>query len=167
MIASPALMDTRLDRFTRAQEEPIAGFAAALAELRAGRKRGHWIWYVFPQLAGLGSSTQSQFYGLDGIDEATDYLKHPILGPRLLEAATAVAGQIRKGVALTTLMGSSIDVMKLVSSLTLFDAAATRLFAREGLDVYGSLAKVADEVLMAAFVEGYPRCQQTIGKLRQ
>ena len=161
------MINARLDRFTRAQEEPSAGFADALAELRAGRKRGHWIWYVFPQLAGLGSSSQSQFYGLDGINEAADYLKHPILGPRLLEAATAVAGQVRKGLALTTLMGSSIDVMKLVSSLTLFEAAATRLSEREGPDAYGSLVTIADEVLMAAFTEGYPRCQQTLGKLRQ
>src|SRR5262245_36968114 len=104
-------MNGSLDRFRRAQDESPAGLAAALAELRAGRKRSHWIWYVFPQLSGLGSSAQSQIYGLANLDEAVDYLDHPVLGPRLLEATTAVVAQIRTGVSLLTLMGSTIDLM--------------------------------------------------------
>ena len=84
------------------------------------------------------------------------YLQHPVLGPRLLEATTVVAEQVRKGVPLQTLMGSSIDVLKLVSSLTLFEAAAARLYETDGLESYGALATLADEVLMAAFAEGHP-----------
>ena len=159
-------MNAALDRFLRAQADPHAGFATALAELRSGRKRSHWIWYVFPQLAGLGSSSQSQLYGLAGIDEAVEYLQHPVLGPRVLEATTAVVEQIRKGVPLQTLMGSTIDLMKLVSSLTLFEAAAGRLYERDGVDAHGALVPLADEVLMAAFAEGHPRCQTTLARLR-
>jgi uncharacterized protein (DUF1810 family) len=156
-----------VDRFVRAQADPHAGFEAALAELRSGRKRGHWIWYVFPQLGGLGSSSQSQVYGLEGIDEAVEYLQHPVLGQRLLDATRAVVEQIRLGVPLQTLMGSPIDLMKLVSSLTLFEEAAARLYERDGLDAHGALVPLADEVLMAAFAEGHPRCQLTLARLRE
>src|SRR5262245_7606613 len=145
--------------FRQAQEDSYAGFQAALQELRAGRKRGHWIWYIFPQLAGLGSSSQSRRFGLQGLDEAVAYLRDPVLGPRLMEATAAVVEQVRKGVALQTLMGSSIDVLKLVSSLTLFEAAAVRLDERDGLEPSGTLATLADEVLTTALAEGYPRCQ--------
>jgi len=62
-------MEPRLQRFKDAQDQPMAGFESALAEIRAGGKRSHWIWYVFPQLAGMGHSAMSQTYGLDGIDE--------------------------------------------------------------------------------------------------
>jgi uncharacterized protein (DUF1810 family) len=156
-----------IERFVTAQADPVAGFDAALAELRSGRKRGHWIWYVFPQLAGLGSSAQSRFYGLAEIGEAVEYLKHPLLGARLTEATTAVVEQIRKGVALSTLMGSPIDLMKLVSSLTLFESAAARVYEREGSEAHGTFTALADEVLMAAFAEGHPRCQRTLASLRR
>src|SRR5262245_3294071 len=159
-------MTFMLDRFLRAQDDPRAGFETALSELRSGRKRGHWIWYVFPQLGGLGSSSQSQLFGLAGIDEAVEYLQHRVLGPRLYDATAAVVEQIRKGVPLSTLMGSSIDLMKLVSSLTLFEAAAARLYERDGVEAHGAFAPLADEVLMAAFAEGYPRCQTTLARLR-
>ena len=156
-----------LDRFVRAQADPHAGFDAALAELRSGRKRGHWIWYVFPQLAGLGSSRQSQRYGLAGIEEAVEYLQHPVLGSRLVDATSAVVEAIRKGVPLQMLMGSTIDLMKLVSSLTLFEAVAARLYERDGIEAHGSLVPLADDVLMAAFAEGHPRCQLTLARLRE
>ena len=156
-----------LSDFRQAQNDPIAGFGTALDELRSGQKRGHWIWYIFPQLAGLGSSSQSRRYGLEGLDEAVAYLQDPVLGPRLLEATTAVAEQIGRGAALQTLMGSSIDVLKLVSSLTLFEAAATRLHEREGLESHRTLAGIAGDVLMAASAEGYPRCQATLASLRR
>jgi uncharacterized protein (DUF1810 family) len=158
-------MATALDRFRGAQDVPDSGFAAAIAELRAGQKRGHWIWYVFPQIRGLGSSSPSQFFGLDGVEEATRYLQDPVLGPRLLEAATVVAEQIRRGVPLETLMGSSIDVLKLVSSLTLFEAAGSRLAEPKDPESRAIVA-VADEVLTAALAEGYPRCQKTLTRLR-
>ena len=69
-----------LQRFVTAQE-PV--FETVLAELRAGRKRTHWMWFVFPQLAGLGRSSTARFYGINSIDEACAYLAHPLLGPRL------------------------------------------------------------------------------------
>jgi uncharacterized protein (DUF1810 family) len=158
-------MATAVDRFRRAQDDPDSGFAAAIAELRAGRKRGHWIWYVFPQLRGLGSSGQSEFYGVDGLDEATGYLEDAVLGPRLLEAATVVAGQNRKGIPFERLMGSSIDVLKLVSSLTLFEAAGSRLAQQKDLESARAIVAVADEVLTAAAVEGYRRCSRTLASL--
>jgi uncharacterized protein (DUF1810 family) len=159
-------MNTALDRFLCAQDDPHAGFVTALAELRSGQKRSHWIWYVFPQLAGLGSSSHARFYGIAGVDEAIEYLQHPVLGPRLIDATTAVVEQIRKGVPLQTLMGSTMDVMKLVSSLTLFEAAASRLYERDDVDAHGAFVPLADEVLMAAFAEGHPRCQTTLARLR-
>jgi hypothetical protein len=83
-----------LARFHRAQAQPSSGYDTALAELRAGRKDSHWIWYVFPQLAGLGSSSQSRAFGLAGLDEAVEYLRDPMLGPHLIEATTVVADHI-------------------------------------------------------------------------
>ena len=76
-----------LRRFVEAHE---GVYAQALSELKAGRKRTHWMWYIFPQLAGLGSSSTAQFYAISGLDEAKGYLAHPILGPRLRECAQAV-----------------------------------------------------------------------------
>ena len=81
--------DAGLQRFVDAQGGGT--HEGALAELRAGRKRGHWIWYVLPQLAGLGSSPTSQHYGVRGLAEARAYLAHPVLGPRLRECAAALA----------------------------------------------------------------------------
>jgi uncharacterized protein (DUF1810 family) len=73
------MTSSRLQRFKDAQDRPPSGFDAALAEMRAGAKRSHWIWYVFPQLAGLGSSAASLTYGLDGRAEAEEYLRDPVL----------------------------------------------------------------------------------------
>ena len=107
-----------LDRFIKAQEETYAG---ALAELKAGRKTGHWIWWVFPQLKGLGTSHNSTFYGLDDEAEARAYLEHPVLGARYQECLEVVRGYLCQGrVAALTLMGSEVDVLKLRSSLDLF-----------------------------------------------
>ncbi len=72
-----------LDRFRKAHDASRAGFAVALRELHEGRKTSHWIWYVFPQLAGLGQSPTAVHYGLAGPDEAADYLRDPVLGERL------------------------------------------------------------------------------------
>jgi uncharacterized protein (DUF1810 family) len=77
-----------LQRFRDAQAKPHAGFAAALRELQAGRKTGHWIWYIFPQLAGLGQSPTAVYYGLAGAQEAADYLRDPVLGERLARLLT-------------------------------------------------------------------------------
>jgi uncharacterized protein (DUF1810 family) len=157
----------RLDRFKEAQDRPDAGFASALAEMQAGRKQGHWIWYVFPQLSGLGASSLSQRYGIDGLAEAAAYLRDPVLCARLLTITTTVAERMKrgKGATLETLMGTSIDVRKLVSSLTLFGSVATTLHASTGLAAHESLARVAEEVLAVAAAEGYPRCPYTLARL--
>ena len=157
-----------LERFKEAQDQRVSGFDSALSEIRAGGKRSHWIWYVFPQLTGMGYSAMSQKYGLEGIDEAEDYLRDPVLRSRLLTIATAVASQIdRQGSgSLERVMGSSIDVTKLVSSMTLFGDVAERLHAAESLDEYESIARVAQTILAAADAEGYPPCQFTSERLR-
>ncbi|WP_136684648.1 DUF1810 domain-containing protein [Falsirhodobacter xinxiangensis] len=105
-----------LTRFTDAQE---GVWPTALAELKAGRKETHWMWFVFPQLRGLGRSERARFYGIADLAEARAYLAHPVLGPRLSEAAAAVMAH--SGPA-DRIMGS-IDALKLRSSATLFAAA--------------------------------------------
>jgi uncharacterized protein (DUF1810 family) len=108
----------QLGRFVQAQEKTYAG---ALAELTAGRKMGHWIWWIFPQLRGLGTSHNSTFYGLADEDEALDYLQHPVLGQRYRECVAAVHRHLcQDGVRPEVLMGSDIDVLKLRISLELF-----------------------------------------------
>ncbi len=113
-----------LDRFVKAQEKT---YAAALAELRAGEKRGHWIWWVFPQMRGLGTSEYSVFYGIADEAEAMAYLSHSVLGARYRECVSVVHGHLcQGGVAPLQLMGSDVDVMKLRSSLKLFQKVAAR-----------------------------------------
>jgi len=158
---------SRLDRFVAAQADPAAGFDAALMEIRTGRKRGHWIWYVFPQASGLGTSGASQLYGIDSVAEAVAYLQHPVLGPRLITIANAVADHLERGARLETIMGSSIDARKLVSSLTLFGAVASELAKTETRDEWIELARVCDEILAAAAHQGYPPCRHTLTRLQR
>lgn len=115
----------QLQRFVDAQD---GIFEQALSEIRAGRKQSHWMWFVFPQLAGLGRSSTAQLYGIRNVDEALAYIEHPVLGPRLRQAADAVRTWAGKRSA-DDIFGS-IDAMKLRSSLTLFaQIAADELFA--------------------------------------
>jgi uncharacterized protein (DUF1810 family) len=154
-----------LDRYLDAQSQPHAGFASALAEIRTGGKQGHWIWYIFPQLAGLGRSGPSIRYAITDLPEARAYLQHPELRSRLLAITTAVAEQARQGHRLADVMGSSIDVTKLVSSLTLFAHLARQLSVAEGVDTYGNLVAAGEEVLVAAAEQGYPPCRFTLDRL--
>jgi uncharacterized protein (DUF1810 family) len=108
-----------LDRFVSAQD---AGgtYTRALAELRAGYKSGHWMWFVFPQIAGLGQSPTSRRYAIRSLPEARAYLRHPVLGPRLVEATgllAATAGRTAEQIF------GDIDATKLRSSMTLFRLA--------------------------------------------
>ncbi|RYD52639.1 MAG: DUF1810 domain-containing protein [Sphingobacteriales bacterium] len=107
-------MTYNLDRFVTAQQ---SSYAQALAEIEAGRKRTHWMWFVFPQLKGLGYSSTAQFYGLSGIAEAEAYLAHPVLGPRLVQIATAALQHPEK--TPLELFGSP-DNLKFQSCMTLF-----------------------------------------------
>jgi uncharacterized protein (DUF1810 family) len=108
-----------LERFVDAQDRG-GTYAQALAELRAGRKTSHWMWFVFPQIAGLGRSPTAQHYALDSLAEARDYLAHPVLGPRLVESAQALAELPGRDAA--EVLGST-DAMKLRSCMTLFARA--------------------------------------------
>ncbi|MFZ2407382.1 MAG: DUF1810 domain-containing protein [Methylobacter sp.] len=103
-----------LSRFISAQESI---FDNALAELRAGRKRTHWMWYIFPQIDGLGHSSTSKHYAIKSLEEARQYLNHPVLGKRLLECAEAVF--IIEGRSISEIFGYPDD-LKLKSSMTLF-----------------------------------------------
>ena len=114
------VVDFDLERFVRAQDDGRT-YEAAVAELRSGRKRGHWMWFVFPQVAGLGSSPMAQQFALSGLDEARAYLAHPVLGPRLAEAARALTG-LPGGDPVAVL--GPVDALKLRSSMTLFARAA-------------------------------------------
>lgn len=107
-----------LDRFVTAQAPVLA---AAVEELRAGRKRGHWMWFVFPQLRGLGRSSMAEFYGVASLDEARAYLAHPRLGPGLTLATGAVLAV--EGRSLNVIFGSPDDA-KFRSCMTLFSVAA-------------------------------------------
>jgi uncharacterized protein (DUF1810 family) len=111
----------RLQRFVDAQED-AAIYARALGELRAGRKQSHWIWFVFPQVAGLGSSPISQAYAIHSLAEARAYLDHPILGPRLHECTAALLAA-DPSLAAEQILGT-IDALKVRSSMTLFTRAA-------------------------------------------
>jgi uncharacterized protein (DUF1810 family) len=108
-----------LQRFVAAQDRG-GTHEAALAELRAGRKTSHWMWFVFPQVAGLGRSPTAAHYAIGSLDEARAYLEHPVLGPRLREAA-GVLMQLT-GPSARDIFGS-IDALKLRSSMTLFHRA--------------------------------------------
>ena len=158
-----------VERFRRAQESADAGYEVALAELRAGRKRGHWIWYVFPQLAGLGLSPASQHFAIADAAEAVEFLRDAELRSRLLAITAAVAERLRarQPASLSALMGSEIDARKVVSSLTLFKNVAAQLFAAEHDTEYERLVKAADEVLSTASAEGYPPCEFTFRQLRR
>jgi uncharacterized protein (DUF1810 family) len=118
-----------LQRFVDAQRDT---FGSTLAEIRAGSKRSHWMWFIFPQLRGLGHSPTAQYYGIASLDEVRAYLDHPLLGARLRACIAELlpwAGQRDP----ERIFGS-VDAMKLRSSLTLFEQAAPADRFGEGLD---------------------------------
>jgi uncharacterized protein (DUF1810 family) len=122
-----------LDRFVEAQE-PI--WDDVLAELNAGRKTSHWMWFIFPQIAGLGRSETARFYAIADAAEARAYLAHPVLGPRLQEASQALLAH--RGRSAEAILGV-IDAIKLRSAMTLFDAVAPGGVFAEVLDaLYGA-----------------------------
>ena len=111
-------MNYDLERFVTEQDRD---YETVLGELRRGRKSSHWIWFIFPQIAGLGHSAMSQHFAIGSLDEARAYLAHPVLGPRLLECADTLAG-VDTADPVAVLGG--IDAVKLRSSMTLFAHAA-------------------------------------------
>ena len=132
-----------LDRFVSAQEYD---YPVALSEIRAGRKYSHWIWYIYPQLKGLGRSYNSDFYGLASVAEAKAYLDHPVLGARLREIVQALL--LHRGKNPKEILGD-IDASKVRSSMTLFDIVSPN-------DIFG--------ILLDEFYNGH-RCHRTMGRL--
>jgi uncharacterized protein (DUF1810 family) len=137
-----------LQRFLKAQDQGGA-YEHALAELRAGRKRSHWIWFVFPQIAGLGSSETARFYAISSLDEATAYLEHPVLGPRLTQAAASLLALPTRDA--DAVLGG-LDAMKLRSSMTLFARVghAPPVFELVLDEFYDGAADEATERLLTA-----------------
>jgi uncharacterized protein (DUF1810 family) len=155
-----------LARFTLAQDRHES-FAEAMAELRTGRKTTHWIWWVFPQLAGLGSSATSVRYALSGRDETHAYLTDDVLRARLLEAVTTVREQLLGAPQrrIDALMGSEIDALKLVSSMTLFAEVAKDAAVGDLPDI-DRIQKMAVQILEVARGSGYAACGHTLAALR-
>lgn len=132
-----------LDRFVSAQEYD---YPVALSEIKAGRKYSHWIWYIYPQLKGLGRSYNSDFYGLASVAEAKAYLAHPVLGARLREIVQALL--LHRGKNPKEILGD-IDASKVRSSMTLFDIVSPN-------DIFG--------ILLDEFYNGH-RCHRTMDRL--
>ena len=138
-------MNGNLERFVEAQE---LMYLMALDEVRNGRKRGHWIWYIFPQLKGLGMSENSQYYGIDGIEEARAYLQHPVLGARLREITTAFLELVGKN---AQEVFGHLDAMKVRSCMTLFNEVSDDDLFQKVLDRYYN--GVADDRTIEMFEE--------------
>ena len=136
--------NTGLQRFIEAQND---SYDQALKEIRNGRKLTHWIWYIFPQIKGLGFSYNSEYYGITSLQEARDYLENELLRKRLFEITESLL--MHKGKDIESIMGD-IDAMKLKSSMTLFDAVQPD-------DIFG---EVLDEFY------GGERCRITLEKIR-
>ena len=122
-----------MQRFLDAQKNQ---YYIALREMREGSKRSHWIWFIFPQIQGLGQSSESKRYGISDLDEAKAYLSHPVLGARLREITAEVLKHTDSSIR--TIMGGGIDVKKFKSSMTLFDAVSPNdIFAKALETFYG------------------------------
>lgn len=136
-------MDTcHLSRFLTAQDS-YSQYKTALEEIRNGRKRSHWMWFVFPQLKGLGHSYNADYYGIAGADEARAYWLHPVLGDRLREIMEALL--LLNGLSAKQIFGD-VDAMKLRSSMTLFWKVTEEGLFRKVLDKYYE-GKMCDSTL--------------------
>ncbi len=147
MIPSPEndIPEVTLDRFIRAQN---LTYQTALDEIRNGYKQSHWVWYMFPQLRGLGHSANARYYGIANIDEAKAYLAHPVLGSRLREITSALLTHTNK--TAVQILGD-IDALKVCSCMTLFDIVSPN-------DIFA-------EVLVK-FYDG-ARCDLTFGIIKK
>lgn len=123
-------MEYNLNRFVEAQNNI---YEQVVKELRHGRKTSHWMWYIFPQIKGLGYSSIAMYYAISSLDEATEYLNHPILGSRLIECCRILLGLENKTAG--DILGS-IDAMKLKSSMTLFSLVSDNPVFNQVLDIY-------------------------------
>lgn len=139
-----------MERFLKAQEHV---YDIALAEIKNGRKDSHWMWYIFPQLKGLGLSPMSLKYGIVNLNEAKEYINHPVLGQRLIEISKAV---LDSNVATANELFGYVDAMKLKSSMYLFSIAAPNISVfQDVLDKYfdGEIDELTRRLLSAAIDE--------------
>lgn len=123
-----------MDNLQRFLDGQRFGYESALKEMNAGEKRNHWIWYIFPQIKGLGHSPNAQYYGIAGLEEAKAYLEHPVLGARLREITQEVLNHASKGIQ--SIMVTPIDVIKFKSSMTLFDVVSPNDIFAQALDTF-------------------------------
>lgn len=169
-VASAAMHEAKRDgalaRFHEAQSRAGSGYATALAEIRAGMKMSCWIWYVFPQLRGLGYSFNAERFAIADLAEAEMYLRDRVLGARLAEITRALEGHVCEATSPTSLTGilGEIDAMKVVSSLTLFGEIARRLEDAQDPSL-ASFRQSAERVLEAASREDLERCEFTLEQL--
>jgi uncharacterized protein (DUF1810 family) len=150
-------MTNELERFVTEQNRD---YETVLAELRSARKTSHWIWFIFPQIAGLGRSAMSQHFAIGSLDEARDYLAHPVLGTRLRECAGLLLAV--EGRSADEIFGP-LDAMKVRSSMTLFHRAAPDEAAfRQVLERFyaGSADPATDELLRLSVTPGSPASRQ-------
>lgn len=146
-----------LERFVKAQDNGWGTYSEALKEIKTGRKRGHWIWYVFPQIKGLGFSHNSEYYGISGEDEARAYLNHPILGTRLREITKALLGI--EGHSAYYILGNPDD-MKVQSCMTLFDIVSPNDIFAEVLNKYFDGIKSKKTVMRIGIRHAKPSLQK-------
>ena len=142
------LAETDINRFVEAQASPYCGYEVALNEIKNGRKRSHWIWYIFPQLRCLGRSSRAHYYGIADRYEAQRYLEHPILGARIREITAALLEHKDKS---AVEMFGDIDARKLRSSMTMFDFHSPN-------DIFGEVLR--------SFYNG-ERCEITLRVMKQ
>ena len=131
-ISADCYKELYLDRFLDAQK---LLYEFALNEIKTGRKMNHWIWFIFPQQKGLGHSHNSEYYGLEGVEEAAAYWAHPILGPRLREISEALLTHKGKR-DIDLIMGSRVDVLKLQTCMNLFNKVAPNDIFKEVLEAF-------------------------------
>jgi uncharacterized protein (DUF1810 family) len=161
---------TKADRFLRAQASTSAGYDVAVGELRAGRKQGHWIWYIFPQLEGLGRSDIAERFAIESADAAARYIAHQQLGTRLLAAMQVLQLLVKPPheIDLTVLMGGRLDAQKMVSSLTLFGFVAQTMADDPDTSVAmraRAIVATSNELLQHAEQQGLARCRFTLTAL--
>ncbi len=150
-----------LSRFHQAQQ---GAYHTAYAEIKAGKKTGHWIWYIFPQLETLGRSENARFYGIHDFAEACDYLNDPLLFNHYLQMVQLVQEKLEHGIPIEVLMGGQIDAQKLSSSLTLFQSASSYLafINNQSANKFRILEQHCNTIINIISNQGYRACPQTL-----
>ncbi|KTD54299.1 hypothetical protein Lsai_3121 [Legionella sainthelensi] len=150
-------------RFIEAQrgKDFYPSYQSAYAEIKAGKKRSHWIWYIFPQLATLGYSSTAKYFGIVDLNEACEFIQNKELFHNYYEIAQLILQQLEK-TPLTILMGGTVDAQKLISSLTLFRETAAVLIS-QGIKTqdFIRLIECCDQIFIKILNQGYFPCEET------